>query len=118
MLDPEVRGELFYDNGPVYTRVADAPPVRYSAGCEVENSVFGNGCVVRGRVAGSVVFRGVSIESDADVENCVIMQDSRIGKGAYLRNAIIDKDVVVSDGARVVGTPDSQAVVRKGLIVR
>ena len=118
MLDPDVRGELFYDRGPVYTRVADAPPVRYCSGCEVENSVFGNGCNVRGRVVGSVVFRGVSIESGADVENCVIMQDSRIGKGAYLRNAIIDKDVVVSDGARVVGTPDSQVVVRKGLIVK
>ena len=118
MLDHDVRGELFYDRGPVYTRVADAPPVRYRSGCEVENSVFGNGCDVCGRVSGSVVFRGVSIESDADVENCVIMQDSRIGKGAYLRNAIIDKDVVVSDGARVVGTPDSQVVVRKGLIVK
>lgn len=117
MLDPDVRGELFYDRGPVYTRVADAPPVRYAAGCSVENSVFGNGCSVRGRVVGSVVFRGVSIESDADVENCVIMQDSRIGKGAYLRNAIIDKDVVVGEGARIIGTPDSQVVVRKGSIV-
>lgn len=117
MLDSDVRGELFYDNGPVYTRVADAPPVRYAKGCQVENSVFGNGCDVRGRVAGSVVFRGVSIEADADVEDCVIMQDSRIGKGAYLRNVIIDKDVVVSDGARLMGTPDSQLVVRKGTIV-
>ena len=117
MLDPSVRGELFYDRGPVYTRVADAPPVRYATGCSVENSVFGNGCDVRGRVVGSVVFRGVSIESGADVEDCVIMQDSRIGKGAYLRNAIIDKDVVVGDGARLVGTPDSQLVVRKGSIV-
>jgi len=101
----------------VYTRVADAPPVRYVAGCSVENSVFGNGCTVCGHVAGSVVFRGVNIESGADVENCVIMQDSRIGKDAYLRNVIIDKDVVVGEGARLVGTPDSQLVVRKGSIV-
>ena len=117
MLDPNVRGEMFYDRGPVYTRVADAPPVRYVAGCSVENSVFGNGCTVCGHVAGSVVFRGVNIESGADVENCVIMQDSRIGKDAYLRNVIIDKDVVVGEGARLVGTPDSQLVVRKGSIV-
>lgn len=117
MIDPDIRAELFYEFGPVYTRVADAPPVRYAAGCSVENSVFGNGCTVQGRVAESIVFRGVSIESGADVENCVIMQDSRIGKNAYLRNAIIDKDVVVGEGARLVGTPDSQMVVRKGSIV-
>ena len=117
MLNPDIREDLFYAHGPVYTRIMDAPPVRYSRGCEVENSVFGNGCDVRGRVVGSVVFRGVSIEPDADVENCVIMQDSRIGKGARLRNVIIDKDVIVAEGARLVGTPDAQLVVRKGSIV-
>ena len=117
LLDPAVRNDLFYANGSVYTRVMDAPPVRYAKGCQVENSVFGNGCDVRGRVVGSVVFRGVSIDAGADVKNCVIMQDSRIGKDAYLRNAIIDKDVIVADGARLVGTPDAQLVIRKGSIV-
>lgn len=117
MLDPAVRNDLFFAHGPVYTRVADAPPVRYAKGCEVENSVFGNGCDVRGRVCGSVVFRGVSIAQGADVQDCVIMQDSVIGEGAYLRNAIIDKDVIVAPGARVIGTPDTLTVIRKGLKV-
>ncbi|MBQ9042952.1 MAG: glucose-1-phosphate adenylyltransferase subunit GlgD [Eggerthellaceae bacterium] len=114
MLDPVVRNDLFFAHGPVYTRVADAPPVRYAKGCQVENSVFGNGCDVRGRVSGSVVFRGVSIAEGADVQDCVIMQDSVIGEGAYLRNAIIDKDVIVAPGARVIGTPDTLTVIRKG----
>lgn len=113
MLDPEVREDLFYTNGPVYTRVMDAPPIRYAEGCEVSNSVFGNGCDVRGKVADSVIFRGVEIGEDADIKDCVIMQDSKVGKGAYLRNVIIDKDVVVADGARLVGTPDNPHVVRK-----
>jgi len=116
-LDPAVREELFYAHGPVYTRVMDAPPMRFAKDCVVENSVIGNGCDVRGRVVDSVVFRGVSIGAGADVENCVVMQDSRIGPGAYLRNAIIDKGVVVGAGARIVGTPDTQQVVRKGSIV-
>ena len=117
MLDPAIREDLFYSHGPVYTRVMDAPPIRYAAGCEVQNSVFGNGCDVRGRVAGSVVFRGVTIGEGADVKDCVIMQDSKVGKGAYLRNAIIDKDVTIEDGARLVGTPDNPEVVRKFQIV-
>ena len=117
MIKPDVRGELFFDNGPIYTRIMDAPPVRYVSGCEVEESVFGNGCVVRGRVKESVIFRGVTIETGADVENCVIMQDSHIGAGAHLRNVIIDKNVQVMDGARLVGTPDNVTVVRKRSIV-
>ena len=113
MLDPKVRDDLFFEQGPVYTRVMDAPPIRYAMGCEVVNSVFGNGCDVCGRVEGSVVFRGVKIAEGADVKDCVIMQDSIIGKGAYLCNVIIDKDVVVADGARVIGTPDNPQVIRK-----
>ena len=117
MIDPKVREDLFHARGPVYTRVADAPPVRYSRGCEVEDSIFGNGCVVEGRVKHSVVFRGVHVERGADIENCIIMQDSWIGEGAHLRNAIIDKEVEVLPGARIVGTPDMMAVIRKGLVV-
>ena len=118
MLDPHVRDDLFYAHGPVYTRIMDAPPVRYAAGCEVERSVFGNGCDIHGRVVGSVLFRGVTVESGADVENCVIMQDSYVGRGVHLRNAIIDKNVIIEDGARLVGTPDTQVVVRKASIVK
>lgn len=117
MLDPKVRDELFFAHGPVYTRIMDAPPVRYAKGCKVENSVFGNGCDVRGSVVGSVVFRGVSIGAGADIKDCVIMQDSCIEEGAYLRNAIIDKDVIVKRDARLVGSPDNIAVVRKAAIV-
>ena len=43
--------------------------------------------------------------------------DARIGEDALLRNVIIDKDVVVGSGARLIGTPDAPLVVRKGSIV-
>ena len=54
---------------------------------------------------------------NADIKDCVVMQNSRICEGAYLRNVIIDKDVVVGPGARIVGTPDMPAVVRKGSVI-
>ena len=117
MIDPEVRDDLFNANGAVYTRIMDAPPVRFAGGCEVSESVFGNGCDVHGRVVGSVMFRGVSVGDAADVENCVVMQDSSIGANAYLRNAIIDKGAVVAEGARVIGTPNAPVVVRKGMLI-
>lgn len=116
-LSSSVRMDLFFERGPVYTRVMDAPPARYCKGCEVANSVLGNGCEVSGRVRGCILFRGIKVEEGADAENCVIMQDSYIGAGAYLRNAIIDKNSLVKPGARLVGTPDSPIVIRKGTIV-
>ena len=117
MLDPQIREDLFYTSGSVYTRIMDAPPVRFAGGCEVANSVFGNGCDVRGRVVGSVVFRGVSIAPGADLENCVVMQDSTIGADTHLRNVIIDKNVIIGEGVRIVGTPDAPAVIRKSSII-
>ena len=117
MLDPQIREDLFYTSGSVNTRIMDAPPVRFAGGCEVANSVFGNGCDVRGRVVGSVVFRGVSIAPGADLENCVVMQDSTIGADTHLRNVIIDKNVIIGEGVRIVGTPDAPAVIRKSSII-
>ncbi len=114
MLSPEVRASLFIEGDPVYTRVMDAPPVRFNAGCEVSNSVFGNGCSVQGRVVGCVVSRGVQVERGADVQDCVVMQDSVIGAGAHLRNVIVDKDVVIDAGVRIIGMPDAPVVIRKG----
>ena len=46
------------------------------------------------------------------------MADSHIGRDVHLRNVIIDKNVVVGEGARLVGTPDTQVVVRKASIVK
>ena len=117
-INPSVRDELFFDQSPVYTRVADAPPIRFLSSCAAENSVFGNGCTVKGRVRGSVLFRGVTVDEGADVENCIIMQDCQIGSGAVLKNVIADKGVIVESGSRLIGTPDSQLVIRKGTIVK
>ncbi|MBO4365770.1 MAG: hypothetical protein J5804_05705, partial [Eggerthellaceae bacterium] len=117
MFDFDTRQELYFDNGLVHTFDKDVPPVRFVDGCQVQQSIFGNGCVVYGNVEGSVVFRGTTIECDADIKDCIIMQNSRICEGAYLRNVIIDKDVMVGPGARIVGTPDMPAVVRKASVI-
>lgn len=116
MADPAACGDLF-SGAPVYTKVRDSIPVRFAATSEVEDSVFGNGGDIRGRVVGSVVFRGVEVGEGADLARCIVMQGSRIGRGCHLRNVIVDKDCVIGDGARLVATPDDPLVVRKGSVV-
>jgi glucose-1-phosphate adenylyltransferase len=41
------------------------------------------------------------MEARALVEDSVILQDVRIGHNAVVRRAIIDKNVVIPDGARI-----------------
>ena len=117
MLNKNVRYELFNPALPVYTKTMDAPPTRFSASCEVGNSLFGNGCKVDGSVRNSVIFRGVKIAEGAHVDNCIVMQNTRIEAGAKLSNMIIDKNCIIREGARCISTPYDPSVVRKGTVV-
>jgi glucose-1-phosphate adenylyltransferase len=49
----------------------------------------------------SVVSAGVLVEAGAEVSDSVLLPGVRIGKGAVVRGAILDKNVVVPDGAQV-----------------
>ena len=117
MLNKNVRYDLFNPSFPVYTKTMDAPPTRFSRGCKVGHSLFGNGCDIQGNVHNSIVFRGVKIDPTAHVDNCIIMEGSHIEAGAKVSNMIIDKEVVVKEGARCISAPYDPKVIRKGTIV-
>ena len=62
----------------------------------------------------SVLFRQVTICAGAEVENCVIMNDTVVGEGAKLKYAILDKDVTVTPGAVLVGTKKNPIIIKRG----
>jgi len=43
----------------------------------------------------------VRVHAGASVEGSVLMHDADIGRGAVVRNAILDKNVQVPEGARI-----------------
>ena len=113
----DVRSDLFGANHPVYTKVRFRVPTYYGEGCDIENCLVADGCMLEGEAEDSVLFRDVTIAPGAEVENCVIMNDSVVGEGSELKCVILDKNVTVRPGSRLIGTPKNPIIIKRGEIV-
>ncbi len=113
----EVRDGLFGAAHPIYTKVRSRVPSYYGEGCQMENVIVADGCILEGSVKNSVLFRQVTIAEGSTVENCVIMNDSVVGTGCQLKNVILDKNVTVNPGTKLFGTRANPIVIKRGEIV-
>lgn len=114
MLDGNIRSELLDSERPILTHIHDTVPTLYAYHATVKNSLTADGCAIDGEVSGSILFRNVTVEQGAKVENCILMQGTHIGKDAVLKNVICDKDVSISSGLELTGSPDYPYVLVKG----
>lgn len=114
LTDKAIRHDLFHYNHPVYTKVRDRVPCYYGEDCEIENCIVADGCVLEGEAEDSVIFRQVTLCEDAEIESCIVMNDTVIGKGAELKYVILDKNVTVRPGTRLVGSPTNPIIVKRG----
>jgi glucose-1-phosphate adenylyltransferase len=112
---------LYNDRWPILTHVPAQPPAKFvhDDGDRVGhaiNSVISNGVIVSGGlVRNSVLSPGVRVDSWARVERSVIMHNSRVRRYAVVQNAILDKNVVIAEGA-MVGV-DKERDRERGLVV-
>ena len=114
LLNKDVRDGLFRAHHPIFTRVRDRVPNYYGEGSCVRNTLTADGGILDGQVENSVLFRNVTVEKGAVVSHCVIMNDTKVGEGAELRYAILDKNVTVTPGAKLVGTAKCPVIVKRG----
>ena len=70
-----------------------------------------------GNVRNSILFRQVTVYPTAKVDSCVIMNDTVVGENCELQYVILDKDVVVRPGTRLVGTPTKPVIIQRGEIL-
>ncbi len=117
LIEKDIRHDLFGGAHPVFTKVRDRVPTYYGENCSIDDSIVADGCMLEGNVNHSVLFRQVSIAEGAQVEDCIIMNDTVVGENARLKCAILDKDVVVRPGAALIGTPSSPIIIKRGEIV-
>jgi len=66
------------------------------------DSVISNGVIISGGlVHNSVLSPGARVDSWARVDRAVMLHNSRVGRHAVVENAILDKNVVIGEGAAV-----------------
>ena len=115
LLKPEIRHGLFNrPNRTIYTTVRNEIPSYYGENSEIDDCIVADGCNLEGKADHSVLFRGVKLGKNAQIRNCVIMQDCEIGEGAELECVILDKNVVISPGKKLYGTMEHPLVLKRG----
>ena len=117
ILDPEVWQNLFMGEHPVYTKIKDGVPVQYKETAKVTNSLIANGCIVRGEVENSILFRGVKVGKDVKIRNSIIMQKCDIQDGALVENVICDKNVVITAEKWLKGAAEYPLVIKKNITI-
>jgi glucose-1-phosphate adenylyltransferase len=91
---------------PIYASSEQAESAQIEEGT-VRRSIVGSGCVVDGaNLDHAMLRRSVMVERDAQLEHCIVMERSRIGRGAHGRRAIIDQDNDIPQGERIGFDPE------------
>lgn len=86
---------------PIYTSPDQAESAQIENGV-IHHSIVGSGSIIDGAVLDHAMLRrSVLVENDASLEHCIIMERSRIGRGAKVRRCIIDQDNDVPAGERI-----------------
>jgi glucose-1-phosphate adenylyltransferase len=98
---------LYNDKWPILTQVPSQPPAKFvhDNGDRVGraiNSIVSNGVIVSGGlVSKSVLSPGVRVNSWSRVERAVLLHNTQVGRHAVVQDAILDKNVIVPEGAEV-----------------
>lgn len=114
MLNVDVRKEIFNPIRPIYTKIKDQAPTRYSSDASVSNCLIADGCIIEGQVKNSIIFRGVHIGKDSRVSNSIVMQDSIIQTGCELDYMVMDKEVTIRENGRLIGDIRHPIIISKG----
>jgi len=107
--------DLYDRNWPIWTYAEITPPAKFvheeiGRRGEAISSLVSGGCIVSGAfVRQSLLFTGVHVHSYSRVEQAVILPSANIGRGARLRNVIVEKGVQIPEGLVVGEDPEEDA---------
>ena len=119
---------LYNYDWPLFTDYGPMPPAKFVHGWHgrighAVNSTVSPGVVVSGAmIENSVLSPGVYAHSWSSVTDSVLLDGVQVGRHAVVRRAIIDKNVVIPDNARIGMDPEEDrahgfTVTESGLVV-
>ena len=113
LLDCKVKYDVFKKDRPIITKIQDNPPAKYTSSSHVSNSIISTGCIIKGTVDNSIIFRGVIIDENTVIKNSIVFQNCIIGKHSYLDNVVMDKQTSIGDYISVLGSTDKPIIIDK-----
>ena len=105
--------DLYNNEWPILTWPEPLPPAKFvfadegRTGSAVDSTICAGVIVSGGSVRRSVLSPGVRVHSYAEVMQSVLLHGVDVGRGAVVRNAIVDKNVKIADGARIGVDPQA-----------
>lgn len=109
--------QLFQSERPIYTKIRDDMPAIYGISSKAKDSLISDGCVIKGTVENSILFKGAYIAEGAVVKNSIIMQDAYISQGSKINCAILDKNVVVKPNKELSGASTYPIYIGKNITI-
>ncbi len=107
---------LYNGQWPIFTSNSQLPGAKFTSGASVRDSIVCAGSIVGpASVEASVIGTHDFVGDGAYVQRSVLLDNVRIGRGCVIRNAIIDKNVVVPDGTLIGVDHDEDR--RRGFVV-
>ena len=102
---------------PIFTKVHNSAPTKYTDGAKVSNSLIADGCIIKGTVENSILFRGVKVGKNTVIKNSILFQDTYTGENVMLNCVITDKNSLIQDGRMLSGHETLPFYIEKGKIV-
>jgi len=90
----------------IYTANPAMPPHYISPTGSVKTSIIGEGCKIYGKVRNSVIFPGVFVSENAEIEDSIVMSNSFIGKGTIIKKSVIGEHVKIGENVKMGFGPD------------
>ena len=121
VLGMEPRFDVFNARWPVYSSNYQGPVAKF-VGAEIDNCIVSAGCLINdAKIKNSVLRREVVVEPCAEIEDCVIMDNVVIKRGAKLKRVIVDRYNVIEPDTRIGFDPKQDRaryhVTESGIVV-
>jgi len=108
--------DLYDHEWPIWTYAEITPPAKFVHNEEGRrgqalSSLVSGGCIISGSSLNrSLLFTGVRVHSFSQLEGAVLQPYVEVGRGAHLRNVVVDRGVIIPPGLVVGEDPESDAI--------